>query len=221
MKHIQKSPEPPELEAFRKEWAESGQTPKWEDLPGDVSKAMRSALIAEQGHICCYCGRKLVQNDNHIEHFVPRNGTMGEPALTFVWENLLASCQGNLLKGDPIHCGRKKDDWFDATLMVSPLDPGCEDRFRFEFDGRIRAMHVVDLGAKTTIEKLDLDCARLQALRKTAFDGYFLEGLETELTPDDCEKLAVVFRERDGEGRYEPFCFALMAALAYFRPPSP
>jgi uncharacterized protein (TIGR02646 family) len=217
MKHIQKGPEPPELEAFRKEWPESGQTPKWKDLEGEahVVEAMRSHLFAEQGHICCYCGRRLVANDNHIEHFVPRDGTMGDPSLTFVWSNLLASCQANLLKGDPRHCGTTKGNWYDASLMVSPLDPGCEGRFHHRLDGGIGPARDGDLGATKTIEKLDLDGARLRGLRKGAIEGLF-EDLNEELSPEEYDKLAKALGERDEQGRYEPFCFALIAALAFF-----
>ncbi|MDI3291781.1 retron system putative HNH endonuclease [Polyangium sp. 15x6] len=212
MKHIQKGPEPPELADFKQEWAAEGRTPKWKDLTGPCAEAIRGALFAEQGHICCYCGRRLVPNDNHIEHLVPRDGKSGDPSLTFVWPNLLASCQANLLKGDPKHCGSKKENWYDRTLMVSPLDPSCEERFHFELDGRIRAAQPSDLGAEETIRRLDLDGARLRGLRKKAIEGLFVD-LDEDLRPEEYDALAKAFRERDSQGRYEAFCFVLLAAL--------
>lgn len=216
MKHIQKrATEPPELTTWKSQCLGEGQTATWEDLPSNAIEALKRALFADQGHICCYCGRRLIDNDSHIEHLVPRNPRTGDPLLTFSWENLLASCQGNLMRGDPIHCGRKKDSWYDSGLMVSPLRDDCEERFRYELDGRIRALNDADMAAGETIRRLDLDGARLRGLRKGAIEGLF-ELLDHDLKPEEIDKLAQTYRTRDPEGRYEPFCFALIAALNFF-----
>lgn len=215
MKCIQKSAEPPELTAWKSEWVGPGKTTTWEDLPGDVSRAIRQALFADQGHICCYCCRRIVDNDSHIEHLVPRNPRTGDPALTFSWDNLLASCQGNLMRGDPIHCGRKKDEWYDAALMVSPLRAGCEPRFRYELDGRMVAADDSDLTATETICRLDLDGERLRGLRRKAIEGLFAD-LDHDLSAEEIQRLAQAYRERDGQGRFEPFCTMLVAVLEFF-----
>jgi uncharacterized protein (TIGR02646 family) len=121
MKRIHKRPEPTELTEWKREWA--GPDTSWSDLPGDVTQALRESLFNEQGHICCYCGRRIVPNDSHIEHLVPRSPETGDPTLTFVYENLLASCQANLMSGDPIHCGMKKGNWYDPVLLYFPPQP--------------------------------------------------------------------------------------------------
>jgi uncharacterized protein (TIGR02646 family) len=218
MKHIVKGAEPPELAAWKAQWTGDGPAAKWDELSADVCRALKRALFADQGHICCYCGRRIVDNDSHIEHLVPRSPKTGVRALTFAWENLLASRQANLTRGDPVHCGTKKGDWYDAALMVSPLIGGCEARFHYELDGRIRASSEADLAASTTIERLDLDGPRLTGLRKGALEGLFAL-LDHELTPEEYEKLMLAYRERDTAGRYEPFCFALIAALDFFCAP--
>lgn len=219
MKHIQKGAEPIELTDFRKKWIDSGTAPTWGDLEGEapVVEALRRQLFIEQGHLCCYCGRRLIANDNHIEHFVPRDDKHGNSALTFVWSNLLASCQANLMKGDPRHCGVAKGNWYDSRLTVSPLEPTCEQRFHFELDGRIRPNLDDDLGAAETIQRLDLDGARLRALRNKAIEGLF-EDLEGELLPKDYDTLAAKLSEKDETGKFEPFCVVLVAALSFFRP---
>lgn len=93
------------------------------------------ALMAEQGYICCYCERRLTNDDSHIEHFRPQSDPTVDP-LDF--GNLLCSCQNQLKKGEPRHCGNLKGEWFDRDLLVSPLIPGCEDRFAFTGDGEIK-----------------------------------------------------------------------------------
>lgn len=215
MKHIVKGPESAELAAWKAEWGSEGRAPKWEDLPGDVSQATKRALFAEQGHLCCYCGRRIVDGDSHVEHFVPRSPKTGDPSLTFSWDNLLASCQANLTRGDPIHCGIKKGDWYDASLLVSPLDASCEARFRFELDGRVRAAHEADPAAAETIRRLDLDGPRLRGLRKGVIDGLFAM-LEHELALDEYERLAKELAQRDRDGRFASFCFVLVPVLDFF-----
>ena len=214
MKHIVKGPEPAELATWKAQWNEATRAPRWEDLSGDVSQAIKRALFAEQGHLCCYCGRRIVDGDSHIEHLVPRNPATGDPALTFSWDNLLASCQANLTRGDPVHCGIKKGDWYEAALMVSPLGAGCEQRFRHELDGRMGPAAEADRAATETIRRLDLDGARLRALRKGAIEGLFAM-LDHELQPEEYQKLAAAYRERDAEGKFASFCQAVLAALDF------
>ncbi len=218
MKHIQKAAEPIELTEFRNRWVATGTMPTWRDLEGEAPlvEALRRHLFAEQGYVCCYCSRRLIANDNHIEHLVPRDDTYGDSSLTFVWSNLLASCQANLMKGDPRHCGIAKGNWYDSRFMVSPLEPTCEKRFHFELDGRIRPLRDDDPGAAETIRHLNLDGPHLRGLRKKAIEALF-DGLEHELQPEEFDTLITNLVERDREGKYESFCVTLVAALSYFR----
>lgn len=218
MKFIQKVAEPIELAAFRNRYADAGTIPSWADLNGEAElvDVLRRALFDEQGHLCCYCGRRLVANDNHIEHFVPRDDKYGNSALTFVWSNLLASCQANLMRGDPRHCGNAKGNWYDSNLTVSPLQETCEQRFHFELDGRISPRHKDDSGAVETIKHLELDGARLRALRNKAIEAIF-DGLDSELSPEESDRLMAKLSEKDAAGKYEPFCMVLVAALSFFR----
>lgn len=218
MKFIQKGAEPIELAEFRTWYADAGTIPSWGDLNGEAElvEALRRRLFEEQGHLCCYCGRRLLANDNHIEHFVPRDDKYGNSALTFVWSNLLASCQANLMRGDPRHCGNTKGNWYDFNLIVSPLEKTCEQRFHFELDGRIRPSLKDDVGAAETIKHLELDGARLRALRNKAIEAIF-EGLEGELLPEEYDRWMATLSEKDAAGKYEPFCMVLVAALSFFR----
>jgi uncharacterized protein (TIGR02646 family) len=210
MKHIHKGAEPIALT----EWniACAGAATSWDERSPEVNGALQRALVAEQGQLCAYCGRRIVQGDYHIEHLVPRNGPMGTAALTFVYQNLVASCQANLARRDPRHCGSAKGDWYDAALFVSPLDPGCEARFAYDLDGKVRPFDPADEGARETIARLDLDGARLRGLRRGAIDALF-EHLDHDLLPEECDALLAAFARRDASGRFDSFCFVLIAAL--------
>lgn len=208
MKHIDKGSEPEALRSWKEQWTRP-EVLKWDDLPPDVGKVMKHGLFDEQGHLCCYCGRRIIEHDSHIEHLVPRSPKTGDPNLTFAWNNLLASCQKNLVRGDPRHCGTSKGDWYDVHLMVSPLDESCERRFRYELDGRVKEAVSTDTSARETMARLQLDCAHLRALRKKAIESLF----EIELNREDCEKLRQAYQCRNALGQFEPFCFVILAAL--------
>ena len=80
---------------------------------------LRAALCAEQGHICCYCMKRIRPDSDHmkIEHWHCRDSY---PAEELVYGNLLAACNGS--EGQPRskqHCDTRKGD---SLLSWSPAD---------------------------------------------------------------------------------------------------
>jgi len=197
MKHIVKQPEP---EAFS-EWkamANKDWMPTFSLLGGELKKGVKHALMAEQGFLCCYCERKLSDNDSHIEHFRPQHDPAVDP---LDYDNMLCSCQNQLKKGEPRHCGNLKDDWFDAILLVSPFEPSCENRFAFLGDGSIKTALEQDQAASETIRRLGLNCPKLNALRKSALDFFLDETFSTE----EVRTLIMAHLAKDSSGRYGEF----------------
>lgn len=197
MKYIEKQHEP---EAFAnwKTLANDDWQPTYDGLSGETKKVVKSALMAEQGHICCYCERRLTNEDSHIEHFRPRSDPAVDP-LDF--GNLLCSCHNQIKKGEPRHCGNLKEDWFDRCLIVSPLDPDCENRFAFTGDGEIKSLADNDLAASKTIKKLGLDIPKLNALRAKAIEP-FLDDL---LSHQEMQAFVTGYLDRDEAGRFGEF----------------
>lgn len=103
MRKINKKTEPQSFAEWKnkaktKKWY-AAQKPKgsalWDRLPGKQKNALRQSLLAEQGHICCYCGNRIENKPGQvvIEHLLPKS----KPAyrhLIFEYENLLLSCNG-------------------------------------------------------------------------------------------------------------------------------
>jgi len=58
MKHIEKQRQP---QAFTdwKACANENWRPTYDKLSGEPKRAVKAALMAEQGHLCCYCERRL------------------------------------------------------------------------------------------------------------------------------------------------------------------
>ncbi len=169
MKRIVKGAEP---EVFS-EWKANDRMahqPNWNRVRSSVKQKLHETLMQEQGFLCCYCEVSVTADDSHIEHFRPRGRY---PTRQLDYDNLLCSCQRELSPGEPRHCGHQKGDWFDENLLVSPLAPNCEERFRFTANGDIFPRRDNDAGAKATIRRLGLNVAKLRALRAAAVDGLY------------------------------------------------
>jgi len=197
MKYITKQAEP---QAFRdwKAGANADWQPTYDDLRGMEKQAVKQALMTEQGFMCCYCERRLTDEDSHIEHFRPQNNSLCDP---LDYDNLLCSCQNKIPKGTPRHCGNLKNGWFDEALLVSPLSVGCEERFRFTGDGLIYPAKADDAGAETTIRKLGLDIPKLNDLRKNAIAPFVDETLDEA----EFKSFVAGYLAPDAAGRFGEF----------------
>lgn len=196
MKYIVKGREPNVFVAWKAlespEW-----TPTYGDLRGAEKQAVKTALMQEQGYLCCYCERQLSDDDSHIEHFKPQHLADVDP---LDYSNLLCSCQNRLDKGVPRHCGNLKGDWFDAHLLVSPVAPDSEARFSYTADGRIHPSED-DAAAIATIEHLGLDIPKLVSMRSAAIDPF----LDDDLSDDELSKFVEGYLLKDAGGRFAPF----------------
>ena len=175
MKHIVKNQEPQEFIDWKNNANENWQ-PTYDNLQNPEKGILYHSWLEEQGYICCYCERELKENDYHIEHLRPKDRTLF-PELQLDYSNLLCSCQRNNQRKTPLHCGNSKGNWFDETLLISPLDPTCEDQFIYSYDGHIYPSDEGNLAAITTIEKLKLDIDKLIDLRKNVIEPFIDENL--------------------------------------------
>ncbi|MEH2209323.1 MULTISPECIES: retron system putative HNH endonuclease [unclassified Nostoc] len=183
----------------------------WIKFKKSVKNDVFEALLCEQGYICCYCGASITRNECHIEHLKPKSIY---PQLTYEYANLMVSCQGEDEKQPrvPVHCGHRKDNWYDEHLMVSPLEITCTDFFKYPASGEIQPTDepAKKAAAETTIENLALNISKLQNMRRLAIDAALLAT--DGLTEAEIQLLAQGYEKLDANGQYTPFC----AAISYF-----
>ena len=214
MKYIQKS-EPPRDFIDWKNSANQDWQPSWANFQKPEKTSVHKSLLQEQGFICCYCGRRIVLTDSHIEHFKPKNKY---PDLQLDYGNLIASCEIDTdeLPPIPVHCGHKKGAWYEEDLMVSPIESNCADFFRYTEDGQILAAKDIDKrqAAKTTIEKLDLNINKLRKMREAAIEG-ILDGLDLT-DAQTVRDLIDGFSKSNKDGEYNEFCYVIIYILQQF-----
>lgn len=113
MKYIKKTEEPTEFTEWK---GRANEKRSYKNLGNPTKSIVKQALIEEQGYICCYCEQELIETDSHIEHFLPQTSY---PEKDIEFSNMLCSCQNQIKKGEPRHCGNLKAD---QELAISPFN---------------------------------------------------------------------------------------------------
>lgn len=159
MRHIKKGRQPAPWLRFCKQREPE---PRFDDGP---KEALRTALLAEQGHLCCYCMNRIRDEFRgmKIEHWAPRGQ---HPELDY--GNLLAACVGG--DGGPRrdqHCDTAKAD---QPIELDPRSRECERRVCFTVRGEAIAADPADEGTERDLRVLNLNHPRLEAARAAVLE---------------------------------------------------
>lgn len=171
MRYIQKGTEPISFT----QWKQQNPGARYKNLEGAIKQELKQSLIDEQKSLCCYCERRIISENSHIEHFKPK-GNDKYRHLELDYNNLHASCfRFNPKEEELRQCGHRKGRQISKTLL-SPLDKNCSTHFSYTLDGKI---HGIDSKGKEAIEVYNLNSALLIKSRKQLID-FFLEDDVTE-----------------------------------------
>lgn len=162
MRYIKKS-QPPQSFVQWLNLANEDWQPSFNNLQNPEKSDVRDILSSDQKGLCCYCESQL-EDRTRIDHFFPQTLYPGR-ALDF--GNFLLSC--DTTEEQSPHCDSLKAD-HDPVDILSPLDPGCEGRFRCRADGTLQSTDEADAEAIKTIEVLGLNVASLVRRRENIFD---------------------------------------------------
>lgn len=175
--------------------------PNWQALMNPEKGQVHEALLAEQGHVCAYCGKRITTDfrSSHIEHFRPRSQC---GALRFDWTNLFASCGPTGQVNTPKTCGDAKGDWNpQGCAHINPTDPQCAQRFSYDGNGAITPAVSGDVGAQTMITKLRLDDDSLDWERFVIISDLEDQIRDGVIDASNKSDFIAVWRSPDREGR--------------------
>jgi uncharacterized protein (TIGR02646 family) len=198
MRCIVKGIAPASYDAWKAQ-ANKDWTPSYDTLPNPQKRDLHEALLAEQGHVCCYCGRRINVMDSHIEHFRPREHY---PELELEFSNLHASCLRATTVRQSLHCGHAKGSAFDEALHISPLSEDCEDRFTYTLDGSTITADSRDAAAPYMIDLLRLNVPFLRTRRAEALIGAFDNAFIADATNAELRALRDQCAARDELGQF-------------------
>ena len=135
MKQIVKLPEPNSLLQHR-----ASQFANFDNIPFATKEELRQNLLSEQGHICCYCMKRIPEHTlpyMKVEHFKCQDNF---GALQLTYTNLFGACTGN--EGQPKikqTCDTKKAN-LDLTINLLSTLPNCETLFKYNAEGEISSI---------------------------------------------------------------------------------
>jgi len=186
---------------------EVNQNRNFKNLRGEPKEDLEESIYDEQGGVCCYCGRRIVRlpKNYHVEHYLDQSKNTN---LDLNYCNLFLSCQRDLQKGDPLVCGRKKDDWEITDKALKPSILGCENRFEYFVDGSVAG---TDEHAQEVVIQLDLNNTILSTPRRE-----LIAALEIDIKNHniDVKNELTRLRQKDTNGLQSNFGHALARYLA-------
>jgi uncharacterized protein (TIGR02646 family) len=221
MKHIEKGNEPIEFTHWKERVNDPenvGWRPSWDKFQNPEKSVVHHSLMNEQGYICCYCMQRIDRASSHFEHIKPRelSTQQNNEKEKLDYTNILASCGRDDGKPENMqeHCGQlrgRKGNWYNPALFVSPLNPECENRFRFYDDGKIRPAIDDDEGAKRTIENLGLSHTLLEKNRRVVIEEA-IRDLQI-LSDDEIAQRYYEYTNRGAEGKFKEYCVAVQQSF--------
>lgn len=196
MRTIVKGREPPSLREHREGGGTYANYTRTDDL--------RSALLRDQGHICCYCMRRIQVRAMKIEHWASQSENEER---TVDWKNVLGACTGGDGERKALqHCDTARGN---TPLHVNPLDRKrpCEGHLRYLANGEIFSDDpdiYRDVNATLKLNLDSLNRSRLQVhdvlmrrLTEEKPDYWDSSMLEAELK---------LWKRRDKQGMFREYC---------------
>jgi len=213
MKQINKIAEPPSLVQHR-----AKQPAFYDGLTLQVKDELRQSLLSEQGHICCYCMKRipekiekdgLVSYDMKVEHFQCQEN---HPLLQLTYSNLFGACTGNEGKPKKLQtCDTKKGNG-KLNINLTSNAPNCETLFKYNPDGEISS---IDNNEQVNTQLNDVLNLNMQTLKDGRRQVYLevQKMVETDSRQLGSKQLKVKYFEQErqkwlnrNDNKYKPFC---------------
>jgi uncharacterized protein (TIGR02646 family) len=212
MKFVRKGGPPHEYRNWCRE-VEGTNKEDYREMRRDIKSAVLATLMQEQGDICAYTMKRIDRDTSHIEHVKPESSCRADArGSDLYFANMVACFPRDGMRRAHRYGAQKKDNWWDAVLFVSPLDPACERRFRFNLAGEISATST-NAAARNTIRVLALDHPALTEERRRAIDEWIYgQGGSDPLPKAKAARLRGKVCNRS-DGRFIEFCVALRDAI--------
>lgn len=219
MKKIIKNAEPPLLVQHR-----ANQPAFYIGLPAETKEALRQSLLSEQGHICCYCMRRIpekVTDDGDvtykvkIEHYQCQDKY---PLAQLTYTNLYGACTGNEGKPKKMQtCDTKKAN-DDISINLLTNTPNCESLFKYNAEGEISSISDDEAINHQLNEILNLNMQTLKDARREIYlEVQAHVEMESKQINGNDLKIKYFQREKQkwiakSDNKYKQFC---MVAVYY------
>ena len=215
MKYIQKTGCPHSYSEWCAEVAGTNKS-DWREVFSAQKELILAAMIADQGGLCAYTMLRINDNSSHVEHIKPRSRCREDlHGSDLDYTNLVACFPRHGMKAQCRYGAQLKGNWWDndGAEFVSPLQPTCEQIFRFKLNGKIEAVGN-RTEAITTIDVLCLNHRSLTEDRKRAIEEFIYGSTgDNPMSYADAQRARNSICNRNGNSLFYEFCVAIRAAL--------
>ena len=209
MKYIQKAAAPRAFTDWRAR-VRGTDKEKFGELPAAEKAVLINALMGEQGGLCAYTMRHSEETSSHIEHIKPQTVCRAEqPGNDLDYQNLVACFPREGMKSQYRYGAQARGYWWNPPLFVTPLQPNCEARFRFNLYGEVAALDG-DAAAAETLKRLALDHKSLTEDRRRVIEDFIYSE---PLTVTAAQRWIAQVAQRKKDGQFIEFCIAIRHAL--------
>lgn len=215
MKQITKLQEPNSLLQHRAQ-----QFANFDNIPNATKEELKQSLLLEQGHICCYCMRRIPEKSSpymKVEHYKCQDHFQG---LQLDYRNLFGACAGN--EGQPKKlqtCDTKKAN---ENLTINPINtnPSCETLFKFNSEGEMSSISDDEAVNRQINVILNLNMQSLKDARKEVYYAV-QERVRAESKRTKKDKSAFLrflnhelkVWQNKTDGKYKPYCLVAIYYL--------
>lgn len=214
MRTIEKGDEPKSLRLHRKR---GGTYADYKD-----TDELRRALLRDQGHLCCYCMKRITRYSMKNEHWVTQSGHVES---TLDWDKIMGACKGgDGERGSEVvrHCDTSRGD---TPIKVNPLDRAqrCERHIRYLPTGDMRSgdpeiQHDINV-------TLNLNNQRIKRERQRIYDVLMTQlkakgGDKDHWPPEMIREVLEAWKRRNGEGQLPEYCQVAIYFLEWKLPKS-
>lgn len=215
MKYIQKTGCPHSYSRWCAQVAGTNKS-DWREVPPAQKELILTAMIADQGGLCAYTMRRIGNNSSHVEHIKPQSRCRKDQyGSDLVYTNLVACFPRDGMKAQYRYGAQLKGNWWynHGAAFVSPLQPTCEQVFRFKLNGEIEAINN-RTEAITTINVLRLDHRSLTEDRKRVIEEFIYGPTgDKPMSYAAAQRARNSICNRNGNSLFYEFCVAIRAAL--------
>ena len=201
MRFIQKNDEPRSLREYRAMPRAVYDGPNFTPVKSDI----RQQLLREQGYLCCYCMKRIEDNElkTKIEHWHCQDTYPNEQ---LAYQNLLAACDGN--SGSPPkeqHCDTKKTN---HDVSYNPSNANHKNRLQIQYSSSGEVISVDPVFNQDIENILNLNFSRLRDNRKIILDtvAKVLNEKAGTRTRHEIQRLIVKWSSPDHEGKLPEYC---------------
>ncbi len=197
---------------------EPGSLTKYRSNPGatydggnftQTKSAIRKSLLKEQGYLCAYCMKRVVDNEltTKVEHWQCQ---ASHPQRQLDYKNMLAVCSGKtVISTNPpkskTHCDTFKGH-DDIKFNPSEATHHSQMKIYYGVDGHVFSKN--SEFQEDIDKKLNLNLTRLKGNRKAVVDSVFsyLSGYQGSCTEGSVRDKLKKWENLDSKGHLTEFC---------------